>query len=500
MDYTNELPLGWGVASLAEILKSLESGKRPKGGARGIEYGIPSIGGEHLTKNGGFIFDKIRYVPSDFASKMTKGIISIGSILVVKDGATSGKTSLVNDDFPFELAVVNEHVFVCNVTDLLNKKYVFYYLWSADGNRQILEDFRGAAQGGISTSFANIVKLSIPPINEQNRIVERLEELFSEIDAGVKALKTAQEQLKVYRQAVLREAFEGKLTAEWRACQINLSSVADLVKLIESEREKAEHISGKKSRDVGELDEDRLRSLSRLPCNWVWIKLGKIVTKVEYGTSEKSKKIGGVPVVRMGNIQRSKISWEDLAYTDNIADIEKYKLEYDDILFNRTNSPELVGKTAIYKGERPSIFAGYLIRLNQVRTIVNGDYLNYYLNSITARKYGNEVKTDGVNQSNINGDKLINYPFPYCSIIEQQQIVQEIETRLSICDNFEETIEQSLAKAEVLRQSILQRAFAGQLVSQDPNDEPACKLLERIRLARENDDGEKTSAKGRTKK
>ena len=110
--------------------------------------------------------------------------------------------------------------------------------------------------------------------------------------------------------------------------------------------------------------------------------------------------------------------------------------------------------------------------------------MNYYLNSLIAKKHGATVKTDGVNQSNINGEKLINYPFPYCSLPEQQQIVAEIESRLSVCDKLEETITQSLLQAEALRQSILKQAFAGKLVPQDPSDEPADKLLARIRAER----------------
>jgi type I restriction enzyme S subunit len=166
-------------------------------------------------------------------------------------------------------------------------------------------------------------------------------------------------------------------------------------------------------------------------------------------------------------------------------EIKKYILKKGDVLFNRTNSPELVGKTAIYQGERPTIFAGYLIRLNQINKLVLPKYLNYFLNSITAKKHGNGVKTDGVNQSNINGEKLSNYPFPYTPLEEQEQIVEAIESRLSICDRLEDTIVENLQKAEALRQSILKQAFEGKLVPQDPNDEPAEKLLERIRVERQ---------------
>ena len=110
-------------------------------------------------------------------------------------------------------------------------------------------------------------------------------------------------------------------------------------------------------------------------------------------------------VIRMGNLQGGEIDWKNLAYSDDKNDIKKYKLSTGDVLFNRTNSAELVGKTSIYRGEYPAIYAGYLIKLDYDRNILSGEYLNYVLNSPNAKEYCNRVKTDGVNQSNINAKK-----------------------------------------------------------------------------------------------
>ena len=140
-----------------------------------------------------------------------------------------------------------------------------------------------------------------------------------------------------------------------------------------------------------------------------------------------------------------------------------------------------------------AIFAGYLIRINHFKNLINSKYLNYFLNSYEAKRYGNEVKTDGVNQSNINGDKLTKYPFPLTSLREQNQIVQEIEQRLSVADNLEKTIEESLKKAEALRQSIRKKAFEGKLTEEWRQKHPelvtgensAERLLERIKEEKE---------------
>ncbi|ATY79222.1 type I restriction endonuclease subunit S [Aeromonas veronii] len=224
--------------------------------------------------------------------------------------------------------------------------------------------------------------------------------------------------------------------------------------------------------------------LPGLPEGWAWGRLGFMTCGVEYGTAAKSSETGKVAVLRMGNIQNSRFDWQDLVYTDDADEIAKYSLRHDDVLFNRTNSPELVGKAAIYKSEQPALFAGYLIRLNQIGSIAKAQFVNLFLASHVAKQHGSKVKTDGVNQSNINGEKLANYPFPYCHVSEQDAVVAVLEDKLSNLEKLESTITTSLQQAEALRQSILKKAFSGQLVPQHSDDEPASVLLERIRSER----------------
>ena len=216
-----------------------------------------------------------------------------------------------------------------------------------------------------------------------------------------------------------------------------------------------------------------------LPKGWCWCKLEDIASDLLYGTSEKSLSEGLVPVLRMGNINRiGEIDWNNLVYTSNQADIAKYSLKQDDLLFNRTNSAEWVGKTAIYKGNKNAIYAGYIIR---IRTIsVNADYINYVMNSSYHRAWCDEVKTDAVNQSNINAQKLSQFYIPIPPYKEQERIVNSVQRWTTFIDNIEKEKSNLAFSVTETKSKILDLAIHGKLVPQDPTDEPASELLKRI--------------------
>ena len=210
------------------------------------------------------------------------------------------------------------------------------------------------------------------------------------------------------------------------------------------------------------LFESHLNSILRSP-NWRWKTIGDLCDRVEYGSSAKSKAEGSIPVLRMGNIQGGTFNWEKLVYTDNKEEIAKYLLKQNDVLFNRTNSPELVGKTAIYKSEMPAIFAGYLIRMHRKEDLLDGDFLNYFLNSQIALDYGKTVVISSVNQANINGAKLKCYPIPAPSLAEQQQVVKTLDDLQSETRRLESIYQHKLTALGKLKKSLLHQAFSGQL-------------------------------------
>lgn len=161
---------------LIDLLESLESGRRPAGGVSADTGEIPSLGAEHLDDDGGFNFVSVKRIPIEFFDTLKTGRIGPSDILIVKDGATTGKTSLVREDFPFACAAVNEHVFRVRVDPTkASPLYVFHYLRSSPGQKAIQLDFRGATVGGISRDFAAKTVLPVPSLHEQRRIAEILD-------------------------------------------------------------------------------------------------------------------------------------------------------------------------------------------------------------------------------------------------------------------------------------------------------------------------------------
>ncbi|ENH50827.1 type-1 restriction enzyme EcoKI specificity protein [Escherichia coli p0305293.6] len=352
--------------------------------------------------------------------------------------------------------IYHYHIWKIETSPALNKQFAYYALLNI--TEALKASAHGVAMPHITKAGMEAWEIQLPPISEQKIIAEKLDTLLAQVESTKARLEQIPQILKRFRQAVLGAAVSGKLTEDWR--------------------------------DNSSLS------------GWIEGKLGEFIKKPSYGTSSKSNKEGLIPVLRMGNLQGGKLDWTDLVYTSDTIEIEKYKLEYNDVLFNRTNSPELVGKTAIYKSEQPAIYAGYLIRV-QCLPDLNPDYLNYHLNSILGRQYCYSVKSDGVSQSNINAQKLIAYPITVPPLPEQHEIVRRVEQLFAYADTIEKQVNNALASVNNLTQSILAKAFRGELTAQWRAENPelisgensAAALLEKIKAERAASGGKKASRK-----
>ena len=391
-------------------------------------------------------------------------------------------------------------------------EYIYYYL---KASKQLAEKYAsGTTFKELSGKSFSILPIPLPPHKEQKRIVERIEELFSDIDQGVESLKTAQKQLKVYRQAVLKWAFEGKLTEAWRK-QRDPSTIKTgeaLLTQIKAERENRDRQQlaeweeavemweaigkvGKKPTKPQKLQEPspltttELAVLPALPLEWCYVRAEAICDFITKGTTPSKEQLfsgsGDVPFIKVYNLTDSgsldfTVNPTFVSTETHNGFLNRSKVLPSDVLMNIVDPP--LGKVSLV----PNTFNEWNINQAIVRyralNVLLSKYLMYYLLSqVTIDRMSKRAKATA-GQFNLTLEICRNTEVPICSPEEQEEIIQEIESRLSICDQLEATITENLQKAEALRQSILKQAFEGKLVPQDPNDEPAEKLLEQIRL------------------
>ena len=302
-----------------------------------------------------------------------------------------------------------------------------YLLYIIKFNQKMFrENKKGSAIPHLDKKLFKELSINLPPLAEQGRIVAKIEELFAGIDAGVENLKSVKNQIALYRQSVLKSAFDNQTKKEM---------------------------------------------------------LKNFIIEINYGTSEKTNDdASGIPVLRMGDIQNGKLRFNKLKYLKKITD-KKLLLQKGDLLFNRTNSAELVGKSAVFNSDFVCSFASYLIKVRFSEKL-NSDYVCFYINSPYGKAWAKTQLTQQVGQANINSQKLQALQIPVPSLDEQKRIVAEIESRFERADALETAVDRALSNAEKLKQAVLKKAFSGELVPQNPDDEPASVLLDRIRAAR----------------
>lgn len=348
-------------------------------------------------------------------------------------------------------------------------------------------------------------KVLIPAKEERQKICDTVDELFTKLDAATAGLRRTQANLKRYRASVLKAAVEGRLVpteaelAKQEGRTYEPASVL-LERILKERRRRWEEAELAKMKAKGKAPKDdgwkaryeepagpvTTKDLFELPEGWACATVVQLAEYVEYGTSAKSSADdSGIPVLRMGNIIDGQLVLQDLKYLpQEHAEFPTLLLHAGDMLFNRTNSPELVGKSAVFRGTpSPCSFASYLIRA-RFPVEIEPEYVSAFLNSPYGRDWTAKVRSQQVGQANINGSKLKACIIPLPPFTEQRRIVEEMERLLSVAGEALKDTRHNETRIARLRQSILKSAFEGKLVDQDPNDEPASALLARLRAER----------------
>ena len=399
------------------------------------------------------------------------------SILVTCIGATIGKTGIIRNE-----GASNQQINSIIPVGSINPNFVYYQVICPFFQNQIIKRSSSTTLPILNKSRFSKLLFALPSQKEQNRIVEKIEELLSDLDKATEELKKTQEQLKIYRQAVLKAAFEGKLTEKWRRNNPNEKNYLEKI-----HRSIKNFNFMKTGQDVPRrLPTLDFLCLPSLPDNWLWIEAHKICTSVRDGTHDTPKYIeNGIPLITSKNLKNGKIDFNNVQFIskrDHKEIIKRSIVENDDTLFGMIGT---IGNPVIVKCKKEFSIKNVGLFKKSYDYIIP-KYLRYWLeSSILFKIFKEKDFIKGTTQKFISLGYLRILPIPLSSLEEQYEIVNEIESRLSVCDKLEETVGYSLNKIEYLRQSILKKAFKGKLVPQDPNGEPAEKLLERIKQEKE---------------
>jgi type I restriction enzyme S subunit len=391
----------------------------------------------------------------------------------------------------------------------LEPKFVLYFLLQGAVRHEARIRMKGAAgQLRVPPEYLSDLSFPLPPTGEQRQIVAEIDKQFTRQEAGVTALKRVQANLKRYRAAVLKAAVEGRLVpteAELAAREgRSFETSAEFLQRILAERRarwEADQLakfraSGKIPKDdkwKGKYPEPETPDTAKLPTlpeGWTWATLSQL-SEIQGGIQKQPSRRPArnpFPFLRVANVLRGRL---DLCEVHEIelfeGELERLRLKTEDLLIVEGNgSPSEIGRMAIWKGEIENcVHQNHIIRARLLAG-VSSPYVAAYWNSPegTARILDVASSTSGLYTLSVS--KVSRLPVPLAPNTEQHGIIVEVERRLSIIDELQAQVEASLKRADRLRQSVLKRAFEGKLVRQDPSDEPAAVLLERIRSQREN--------------
>lgn len=389
----------------------------------------------------------------------------------------------------------------------LSNKYLAHFLIREEFRKEAQRHMAGTAgQLRVPPSFLSDAPFPLPPLPEQRRIVAEIEKQFTRLDASVAALRRTQANLKRYRASSLRAACSGALVpteAEIaRAEGREYEPAGVLLERILAERRARWEAQEKRRGRYREPAAPDTSDLPPLPEGWAWATVGQIGDLKGGVTKGQRQKEGHiyreVPYLRVANVQRGYL---DLATVKTISvpetTIEQLKLVEGDVLFNEGGDRDKLGRGWIWNGEiTECIHQNHVFRARMLTGDTLPEFISWWGNSF-GKEYFERTGKQTTNLASINLSVLTAFPVPLPPLAEQQRIVAEVERRLSVIQQAEAAVEASLQRAERLRQSILKRAFSGELVPQDPDDEPASALLERIRAQR---DAEQTAASASKKR
>ncbi|MCA8277914.1 restriction endonuclease subunit S [Burkholderia sp. AU30280] len=489
----SELPKAWKLARLDELCEWISGGtpRRSEPSYFGGEFpwitisdlndGVVFRTAESLTK-AGILNSAAKLVPEGTVLVALYG--SIGKLGITKRPSTTNQA--------IACALPDEQAF--------DPLYLFHYLRSKRYELSLLGT--GITQKNIYLGDIKAFVIPVAPRAEQTRIVAKLEELLSDLDAGVEELKAAQKKLQQYRQSLLKAAVEGELTAPWRQAKRKLGTLTEtglqlLQRVLAERRARWEATQLAKFEEQGKVPPKDWRmkypepvqpdttNLPVLPEGWVWASLdmlGEIVSGVAKGTKRGgSVLVREVPYLRVANVQRGYL---DLSEVKTIfateRDIEELTLKSGDVLFNEGGDRDKLGRGWVWRDELVQcIHQNHVFRMRPYLPDLLPELISHHGNTFGKLWFQNAGKQT-TNLASINMTNLRRFPVPVAPATEQQEALVQIQAQLESLDRQQQVTDLAMKQSGAQRQNILRAAFTGQLVQQDPDDEPVDGLLERV--------------------
>ena len=488
----HRLPNGWALATISELIGRsgifvdgdwVESKDQdPSGDVRLIQ--LADVGdGVYLDKSS-------RFLTANKSRELKCTYLVRGDVLIARMPDPLGRACIYPGDPKTSITAVD----VCIVRTGVNGPDHHWLVWFVNSpefrdNVALLQS--GSTRKRISRKNLATIALPLPPLPEQHRIVAEIEKQFTRLDASTAALNRVQANLKRYRASLLKAACEGKLVpteAELAQSEGRYYEPADrLLERILSERrarwDSQEKRRGKYKEPVAPDTSD----LPELPEGWVWAMVDALLIEpLSNGRSVKTAS-GGFPVLRLTALRQGQIDQSEFKNGAWAAqEAERFLIREGDFFASRGNgSIKLVGIGGLVGPvQTPVAYPDTLIRFRLHPEVAITFFAHLWNSSMIREQLESMARTTaGIYKVNQQDLSLCRIPLP--PLAEQRRIVAEVERRLSVVQQAEAAVKANLARAERLRQSILKQAFSGKLVPQDPNDEPASVLLERIRAERE---------------
>lgn len=506
------LPEGWLWVSLSDVVLNPKAdivdgpfGSNLKSDDFTSE-GIPVFKIQNI-KAGYFLDKNIHYVTTEKALELEKHSFKEGDIIITKLGEPLGLACKVPMKYPYGIIVAD--LIRLRPSRIINVDYLVFVINSKIVQDQFKEITKGTTRSRVNLTLVREIQIPLAPLNEQNRIAKKIEQLFKEIDKNNNVLERTQHNLEIYWQSLLKHAFEGKLTDKWRENN-NCESTDELLKRIKYERinryeEELKDwkdtvnkwiINNKKGRkpkkpaplvDFPHLNKELIENLPYIPKTWRWIRNNDLLYYLTSGSRDWKKFYAneGAYFIRTHDIKTNILILEKAAFVNLPEDVEGKRslVQKGDLLMTITGAN--VGKVAFIINDIPEAYVSQSVALLKFTNIKISPFLHFYFQSIV---YGGKMINDlvyGVGRPVLSLENIREVPVLLCSFDEQNEIVSIIQNQLVKIENIKKLISKCLFQYSVLRQSILKKAFEGGLISQNMEDEPASVLLLKFQFDRQ---------------